>query len=124
MASRRNCDVCSLPFCFEDGVAVAAIYTADGDTVVVHPRCRDRSRQRNYELMALCPVCEDALPDSKLAIVGYIRRCNHVFHTPCIESYVEQYKQCPVCQCEVASRRGINAGFRRGFLICDVAERY
>jgi hypothetical protein len=48
-----------------------------------------------------CPVCLEPLRGDVTAA----HACGHVFHTPCIEPWLDRRGSCPVCRCTVSCGR-------------------
>lgn len=49
-----------------------------------------------------CPICLEPLESSIYA--RRTKTCRHIFCGPCIETWFEKHKSCPVCKCDVTDQ--------------------
>lgn len=92
-----------LNFSDESGPAMQALFTSMGATVEEINRCPQRTLHRGDDLlkpssngvMPSCSVCLELYEEG--SVVRTIP-CFHTFHTQCIDPWLSQKAQCPVCK--------------------------
>lgn len=47
----------------------------------------------------ICIICQDAIESDQQ--VRRIRHCNHYFHKTCIDTWFQEYVQCPTCRHDI-----------------------
>ena len=43
-----------------------------------------------------CSICHE-----EDCVVRHTLRCNHTFHSPCIEQWLRRHSTCPLCRCKI-----------------------
>lgn len=72
---------------YNDGVRrkLAAVHRVEGDEGCRYFRSKDEK----------CPVCLESLRAG-----GITLKCNHSFHSVCVDSWWRKNRNCPVCRCD------------------------
>lgn len=57
-----------------------------------------------------CPVCLEPFADEDG--VRVVPACGHLYHTPCIDRWLDEHNSCPVCRCAVVCFYAADGGGR------------
>lgn len=53
--------------------------------------------EKNLSTTEACPICRETILEELISPL----KCNHIFHTVCIEEWVKYKPECPVCRASI-----------------------